>query len=250
MYRIFAVALIATFLCAGARAEQQPPQKYVVQSGTRIPLVLVNSVSTKNAREGDRVYLQTAFPIAVNGRIVIPQGSYVTGTITQTKRPGRVKGRGELYVRFDTLMLPNGVQRDFRAIVSSVDGDIDAKMKSDEGKIEGDATKGKDVGGVAETGASGATVGAIAGGGKGAAIGGGIGAATGLGAVLLTRGADLKLSRGTSVEMQLDRELTFTAEEVNFLGTAPPPSLPPAPAVQQNEPSRGVWPGRMPLPRL
>jgi len=34
-------------------------------------------------------------------------------TVTQVKKPGRVKGRGELYVRFDTLTLPNGVCRDF-----------------------------------------------------------------------------------------------------------------------------------------
>ena len=38
----------------------------------------------------------------VNGRIVIPVGSYVAGTVTQIKKPGRMKGRGELYVRFDT----------------------------------------------------------------------------------------------------------------------------------------------------
>ena len=81
-------------------------------------LVLVNSVSTKNPRVGDRVYLQTSFPIAVNNRIVIPEGSYVTGTITQVKRPGRIKGKGELYLRFDTLMLRNGVQRNFRGTVS------------------------------------------------------------------------------------------------------------------------------------
>jgi len=94
--------------------EAKAPDKYTVKSGTRIPLVLVNSISTKTSREGDRVYLQTAFPIFTDGRIVIPEGSYVTGTITEVKRPGRIKGRGEMYLRFDTLMLRNGVQRDFR----------------------------------------------------------------------------------------------------------------------------------------
>ena len=91
--------------------------------GTRIPLNLINSVSTKHSAEGDRIYLETAFPIIADGRIVIPPGSYVAGTITQVKRPGRVKGRGELYLRFDSLTLPNGVTRDFRARVGNLDGE-------------------------------------------------------------------------------------------------------------------------------
>ena len=63
-----------------------------MKAGTRIPLVLVNGISTKNSHEGDQVYLQTAFPIAVESRIVIPEGSYVTGTVTQVKRPGSSLG--------------------------------------------------------------------------------------------------------------------------------------------------------------
>ena len=40
---------------------EEPQNAFVVGSGTSIPLELINSVSTKNAAEGDRVYLQTAF---------------------------------------------------------------------------------------------------------------------------------------------------------------------------------------------
>jgi hypothetical protein len=234
---------------AQVSSDAPKPEKYVVRAGTRIPLVLVNGISTKNSREGDRVYLQTSFPVAVDSRIVIPQGSYVTGTVTQVKRPGRVKGRGELYVRFDSLMLPNGVERNFRGTVSGVDGDDAAKIQGTEGKIEGDPTKGKDVGSVAETAATGATIGGISGGGKGAAIGGGIGGAAGLGAVLLTRGPDLRLPRGTSVEMQLDRELAFTRDELIFVGSAPPAPLPPPPSEAGGSPRSGSGPLRIPVPR-
>src|SRR5688572_10948095 len=45
--------------------------KFTVIPGTRIPLSLINSVSTKHAGEGDRVYLETVFPILVDGRVVI-----------------------------------------------------------------------------------------------------------------------------------------------------------------------------------
>jgi type IV secretion system protein VirB10 len=96
-------------------APDESASVYTVQTGTRIPLGLINSVSTKHSAAGDRIYLETVFPIVIDSHIVIPPGSYVTGTVTEVKRPGRVKGRGELYVRFDSLTLPNGVTRDFRS---------------------------------------------------------------------------------------------------------------------------------------
>lgn len=201
---------------------------YVVEAQTRIPLVLVNSVSTKNSKEGDRVYLQTSFPIAVEGRIVIPEGSYVTGTITFVKRPGRVKGRGGMYVRFDTLMLSNGVQRDFRALVSSVDGSQNNRVE-EEGAIGGDSTKGRDAATVAGSTVPGAVLGGVYGNGTGMVIGAGMGAAVGLAAVLLTRGDDVQLLRGTSVEMLLDRDIAFTEEEVSFARSARPSDLPSPP---------------------
>jgi len=250
------VWLLAALLGLGGfvRAQEAPETaKYVVKGGTRIPLILVNSVSTKTSQVGDRVYLQTSFPISAGSRIVVPEGSYVTGTITQVKRPGRVKGRGEIYVRFDTLMLRNGVTRDFRGTVSAVDGAGNETLQGKEGKVEGEATKGRDAGTVGSTGATGATIGAIAGGGKGAAIGAGVGAAAGLGAVLLTRGSEVRLLRGTALEMKLDRDLPFTAEEISFLGTAPPAPLPSPPsAVPASEPggssSPFPLPGRFPRP--
>src|SRR5262245_40010199 len=76
-----------------AEKEKSDPQDrdYLIDIGTRIPLSMINSVSTKNSAPGDRVYLETTFPIVVDGRIVIPAGSYVMGTITDAKRAGRVK---------------------------------------------------------------------------------------------------------------------------------------------------------------
>ena len=50
------------------RNDDKKPEMIMVKSGTRIPLVLVNGISTKNSHEGDRVYLQTSFPIAANNR--------------------------------------------------------------------------------------------------------------------------------------------------------------------------------------
>ena len=66
----------------------RPPHAYTVETGTRIPLALISSVSSKSSSPGDRIYLETAFPIVNGNHIVIPTGSYVTGTVTEVKRPG------------------------------------------------------------------------------------------------------------------------------------------------------------------
>ena len=204
-----------------AKATQAQAGNYVVDTGTKVPLTLINSVSTKHSVEGDRVYLQTVYPIMVNGRIVIPPGSYVAGTVTEVKRPGRVKGRGELFLRFDSLTLPNGVTRDFRARIGTMDGRANEDFDRAEGKIKSEGNKGGDARSVGEATAAGASVGVIAGGGSGhygmgAGIGAAAGAAAGLMGVLLTRGPDAVLAKGSTIEMILDRQLHFEDSELNF----------------------------------
>jgi type IV secretion system protein VirB10 len=208
---------------AGAKPEAQSaePRVYTVPEGTKIPLQLINSVSTKTAAVGDRVYLQTAFPVLSGGRIVIPPGSYVTGTVTEVKRGGKVKGRAELYIRFDSLTLPNGVTRDFRAGVHSLDAANPGRVDRTEGKVEGESNKTGDAVKVGEAAGWGAMVGGVAArSGKGVGIGAAAGAAAGLVGVLLTRGPDAILERGTTVEMVLDRTLRFEESELEGLGAA------------------------------
>jgi type IV secretion system protein VirB10 len=50
----------------------------------------------------------------------------------------------------------------------------------------------------------------------GAGIGGAAGAAAGIAGVLLTRGPEAILAKGSTVEMVLDRPLTFESAELNF----------------------------------
>jgi type IV secretion system protein VirB10 len=199
----------------------QETQQYTVKTGTRIPLALINSISTKHAAAGDHVYLESVFPIVIDGKIVIPPGTYVAGAVTQVKRPGRVKGRGEVYLRFDSMILPNGVTRDFRARVGGIDGRSPEDLDRKEGKITSEGNKSGDARTVGEAAAGGATIGAIAGaaGGRpgfGVGVGAAAGAAAGLAGVLLSRGPDAVLAKGTQLDMVLDRDLVFTAEELNF----------------------------------
>src|SRR5579872_2576067 len=189
-----------------------PAPEITVGSGTKVPLSLINSISTKHSAAGDSVYLETAYPVVVNGRVVIPVGSYVMGTVTQIKKPGRVKGRGELYIRFDSLTLPNGVTRDFRARMGGMDAGGSGSLDRDEGKVTSEGNKAGDLKTVAETAGAGASIGGIAGAaaghvGMGLGIGAAAGAAAGLIGVLMSRGPDAILEKGTTVEMVLDRPL-------------------------------------------
>jgi hypothetical protein len=178
-------------------------------------------VGTKHSVPGDRVYLQTVFPILVDGRVAIPPGSYVLGVVTQIKRPGRVKGRAELYVRFDSLTLPNGTLREFHGRLSAVDARGDEKLDEKEGAVKGDSNKGSDAKTIGEAAITGATVGELASipshsYGLGAGVGAAAGAAAGLIAVLVMRGPDATLAQGSTIEMVLDRPLVFKDSELNF----------------------------------
>lgn len=190
-------------------------EKIVVPAGTRVGVVLQNGISTRSARPGDSVYLQTSFPITIGNRIVIPVGSYLRGELIDSKRPGRIKGRGEFRMRLNTLIFPTGYTVDLNAAPRSADSGGKETM-DEEGKVTGGSDKGKDAGTVAETTATGAGIGAIAGRARGAGIGAGIGAAVGLAAVLLSRGPEAELPRGSTMDVVLERQLTLDGSQVQF----------------------------------
>jgi hypothetical protein len=241
-----------------AKASEAPPVEpndgsCIVKSGTRIPLTLMNTISSKNAAPGDQVYLETMMPTVINRRVIIPAGSFVKGTITQSQRPGKVKGRGELYLRFDSLLLKNGVELDLSGRIGSLDGGNPGQLSRDEGKVTSDGSVGKDALIVGGTSLAGTGMGHWIGGhGEGAAIGAGAGAAAGLTAVLLTRGPDAVLERGSMVEMILNRDLQLNEDEIpTDAGGSGAPRVAPSPHAPATHPAQPKVPGlgrRLPLP--
>ena len=220
-------------------AASAKPKNYVVPSGTRLPLILHNAVTTRNAKPGDPVYLETLFPIVIDNRILIPAGSYVQGEIQEATRPGKVKGTGEIRLRLTSMVLPNGYAVDFNAVPTNA-GTGGNEATDKEGKIHGDTDKGDDVGTVLKTTGIGAGVGGIATqSAKGAGIGAGAGAAVGLAAVLLTRGPEMELPRGTTVDVVTDRAIYLDASRANFTD---PGRASPLPGPPSREPTRSRSP--------
>src|SRR5437899_2279145 len=110
MWAVLATAALPGALGAQQQEPQQPPPaaapqaqpartdgdapatkpragKIVLPAGTRLPLVLHNAITTRNAKPGDGVYLETLFPITQENRVIVPAGSYVQGEILEAKRP-------------------------------------------------------------------------------------------------------------------------------------------------------------------
>lgn len=187
------------FLACGLWAAEIP-------QGAHVGLRMVNSISTRTARVGDYVYMRTATPIAVDGHIVVPVGSYVQGVVTSSKRSGRVKGRAELAIRIENLTLPSGKTVRVAPQLSSVDSNGTEQKTNKEGAIEQGGSKAADAARVAELGGTGAAIGGIADRSwTGAGIGAGVGGGVGMAVVLLTRGREVNLRRGETVDVVFER---------------------------------------------
>src|ERR1700741_4551000 len=179
-----------------------------IPAGTKVALRLKQAISTKTAKEGDAVYAETAFPVAIDDRILIPVGTYVQGKISHIQRGGHVKGRAELLIHFTSMIYPGGYTVILPGALENVPGAEHATMKDSEGTIRQDSDTGKKLETVAKTAGTGAAIGGLGTGTwKGAGIGGGIGAGVGAAIGMLSRGGDVRLEPGTSVEMVIQRSV-------------------------------------------
>jgi len=162
-----------------------------------IGLQMESTLSSERARLEDRVDARVTRDVLAGGRVAIPAGSRVIGSVTSVERGGKVKERARLGVRFHTLLLGDGTE---------------VRLQTDAVYREGESPAGdsaKKIGGAA---VGGAILGAILGGKKGAAIGGATGAAGGTAAVMASERSAATLSRGEVVTAKLSSPATITVE--------------------------------------
>ena len=161
----------------------------VLPEATEMTVRLEQPLSSRTARVEDRFEATVARPIYVDGRIVIPDGSRVQGTVTVAERAQRPARGGKLNLSFDRLLLDDGTSVDLSARLVQVKEDIG--------------------GGTAKQGAIGAAIGGILGkvlgGTKGAIVGVLLG---GAGGAISSSGDDVELPEGTVFTLQLDRATT------------------------------------------
>src|SRR5579859_1595467 len=195
------------------------PNSAVIPAGSKVPLTLAQAISTKNAREGDAVYAQTAFPFVLDDRVLIPAGTYIQGKIMHTEHAGRSKKRAEILIHFTSMIYPSGYTVMLPGSIDNTPGADNKGVKDSEGTIQQDKDTGKRVEDAAKGGAVGGTVGSIgglaAGGLNGARYGGLAGIAGGVAWALLKHGPELKLDVGTSIEMEIQRDVTIDASRIH-----------------------------------
>jgi hypothetical protein len=205
---------------AGSITERpaQDSHSVVIPAGTKVPLSLAQAISTKNAREGDPVYAQTAFPFVLNERILIPAGTYIQGKISRVERAGRSKKRAELLIHFTSMIYPSGYTVMLPGYIQNTPGADDKNVKDKEGTIQQDKDTGKRVEDAAKGAAVGGTVGSVgglaAGGLNGARYGGLAGIAGGVAWALLKHGPEVKLDVGTSIEMEIQRDVPIDVTRI------------------------------------
>ena len=176
---------------ASAPAPAPAPPPIVVPEGTRIEVVLDQSLSSKTSSEGQGFSATVVDPIVVDGQEVISKGAHARGVVTSAKAAGRFKGASELGLALRTIEV-NGQRYEIRASTPEL-------SKKGKGKRTG-AMVGGGAGG-------GALIGGLAGGGKGALIGGLIGAGAGTGGAAFTGNRDVELPAETGLTFRLVKPL-------------------------------------------
>ncbi|MBC8028901.1 MAG: hypothetical protein H7Z16_02225 [Pyrinomonadaceae bacterium] len=170
--------------------------EFIVPNGQTLVAVLNDDVSTANAREGDRFTLTVRQPSNL-------EGATIDGRVTQVERSGRVSGRSQMTLNFDSIRLRDGRTYRFAGILESVrTAQGDTVRIDNEGGVRDESQTTKTVQRAAIGTAVGAIIGAIAGGGKGAAIGAIVGAGGGAGSVYVQGRDDLQLTRGTELSIR------------------------------------------------
>jgi len=166
--------------------------RLTLPEGTEVSVRLEQPLSSRTARLEDRFEATVARPVYLDGRIVIPDGSRVQGTVTEVQRAQRPARGGRLNLAFDRLLLDDGSTVDLTARVVQVHEDIGSGDTVKQGAI------GAAIGGI---------LGKVLGGTKGAIVGVLIG---GAGGAIASNGDDVELPAGTVFTLQLDRAVNVT----------------------------------------
>ena len=173
-----------------------PSNDFLIVNGETVIAVLDNDISSATTREGDRFTATVRQPSQY-------EGASIEGHVSNVQRSGRVSGRSQMTLNFDTIRLRDGRSYRFAGLLDSVrTAQGDTVRVDNEGAVRDNNQTTKTVERAAIGTAVGAIIGAIAGGGKGAAIGAIVGAGGGAGSVYVQGRDDLDLTRGTELTIR------------------------------------------------
>ena len=208
---LIASSVVPTFAAGQRRRARRPTVRYyTVPADTVIRVRMNQSLNSKTANVGDRFSATVTDPVHSGGTEVIADGAKIWGRVTAVKRAGR-RSPGTITVSFYSMTQPNGRANPINGSLASLDGDESA---DNEGTVKGSGQRKRDVVFIGGGAATGALIGAIAGGGKGAAIGAILGGAAGTGARVYEKEKEAEVKSGTEFGVILNRSVSLPATSV------------------------------------
>jgi hypothetical protein len=177
---------------APAASPEAEFDELIVERHSVIGIRLDYAVSSRTARVEDRITATVSRNVTVDGRVAIPEGARLEGTITGVDRGGKFRDRPRLSLQFDTMILTDGTR---------------ISIKTDTIVREGDSPSADAAAKVSAGTAAGAVIGSVLGGKKGAVIGGVTGAAAGTATVMTGDGNETALKAGAPLTVRLADEL-------------------------------------------
>jgi hypothetical protein len=173
-------------------------REVTIPAGTVLRLRVNRGFGSDISRVEDPVTATLARAIVIGGRTVLPAGSSAFGHVAEATRPGKVKGRGRVAVRFTRI--------------TPARHDAAYPMRTRSWVAVAPATKKKDALTIGLPAAGGAAVGALVDGKKGAGVGALVGGGAGTAAVLTTRGRDVRVGSGATLAVRLTAPLTISID--------------------------------------
>lgn len=194
-----------------ARQTTPAPQivYYNVNAGQVIRVRMNQTITSESARVGDQFTTTTLVPVYASGIEVIPAGSEIVGRVVTVTRASRQSKAGTIGVHFVSLRLPTGIARALNGDLTDVTSN--SVTADNEGEISGRSAMKRNVVFIGGGAATGALIGAIAGGGKGAGIGAIVGGGLGAAGAVFSKGHEAVVQSGTEFGVVLNQTLSLPA---------------------------------------
>jgi len=177
------------------------PAPLMLAAGTRVPATAGDTISTRSAKAGDPFTATVSQDVKdATGRVVIPAGSTVSGTIAAAEPAPNPNSTGKIDLSVTNVTV-HGKSYSIDASVVAMDTVMKGRgvTKADAAKVAGGAVAGAIVGKLLGKNT------------KGAVIGGAAGAAAGAAAARASRDIDVVIPKGAAITIKLNAPLTVKA---------------------------------------
>jgi hypothetical protein len=112
--------------------------------GSVVHARLITPLSSANTQKGAEVEAMVSQPLFDDGRLILPQGSLLKGSVVQVQPARHLSRNGQLRMAFHELSLPSGVEQKVEATLAGVEAGKSSNLKLDsEGGAQATTSKSR-----------------------------------------------------------------------------------------------------------